>query len=90
MGALNWLFGKRFNTKLKTASETYLQNRIYQALYGFGLKYTQYDDQGKTYIEKGYNSNSDVYAVVSQKATEVQRIPYTVKSVKDTHQKETI
>lgn len=93
MGAVNWLLGKRFNNKLMTqadvnAQNTSLVNKIAQAFYGFGMKFTKYDDNNNTYIEKGYNMNADVYAVVSQKATEVQRVPYTVKNVKDEHQKD--
>lgn len=84
---MNW-FKRQFQKRLHSAAEQYIQNKIYQALYGFGLKFTKYDDKGKTYIEKGYNSNADVYAVISQKATEVQRIPYMVKNVKDHHQKD--
>lgn len=87
MGALNWLLGKRVNDRLTRAGDQAVRNRIYEVLYGLGLKFTQYDNKGSTYIDKGYNSNSDVYAVVSQKATEVQRVPCMIKSVKDEYQK---
>jgi phage portal protein BeeE len=63
-------------------------NKVNQVLLGLGFSFTQYDQNGKTYVDKGYNLNSDVYAIVSQKATEVTRIPYFIKSIKDTQQKE--
>ena len=63
-------------------------NKVNQALLGMGFAFTQYDTSNKTYVEKGYNSNSDVFAVVSQKATEVTRIPYFIKNVKDLQQKD--
>ena len=82
------IFSRLFKKQFHVANEQTLRNKINQALFGFGIKFTQYDDEGKTYITKGYNANSDVYAVVSQKATEVTRIPYYVKSVKDEGHKE--
>jgi len=41
-------------------------NEAFFAYVGGGL--TKYDFKGQTYIDKGYNENSDVYAVVSQKS----------------------
>ena len=70
-----------------TQSSTFL-NKINEALLGLGFGYVIYDANNKTYIDKGYNSNSDVYAVISQKSTEVQRIPYFIKNVKDLQKKE--
>lgn len=84
MSILSRLFKKQINS----AVIDQLKNKINSALLGMGFKFTAYDQNNKTYLEKGYNYNSDVYAVVSQKATEVTRIPYSVKSVKDDHQKE--
>ena len=84
MSILSRLFSKQINF----AVTQQLKNKISQALLSMGFKYTAYDQNNKTYIDKGYNANSDVYAVVSQKATEVTRIPYYIKSVKDEHQKD--
>ena len=84
MNIIQRLFNKQINSLIQNT----LGNKIQQAFYGMGFKYTQYDQNNKTYVEKGYNSNSDVYAVVSQKATEVTRIPYYIKSVKDLQQKQ--
>ena len=60
-----------------------LKNKLYQAFLSLGVKFTEYDKNGTTYIEKGYNLNSDVYSVISQKSSEVTRIPFFVKKVKD-------
>jgi len=65
-----------------------LYNKVYNALFSWGNKYTQYDNKSKTYIESGYNINPDVFAVVTQKANEVTRIPYYIKRVKNEQQKE--
>ena len=44
---------------------------------------TKYDANSKTYIESGYNINSDVYSVVNQIARKCSDIPYSIKTVKD-------
>lgn len=72
---------------IQTTDNT-LVNKINEALLGLGFTFTEYDKNNKTYITKGYNSNSDVFAVVSQKATEVTRIPFFIKSIKDVQKKE--
>ena len=64
------------------------KNKAYQALYSWGIKFTQYDSNLKNYVENGYNVNSDVYAVVSQQASEINRIPYFIKPIKDELEKE--
>lgn len=86
------VFGYKFmrvnkNTQTHTFDNTLL-NKINQALLGLGVGFVPYDNSMKTYVESGYNANPDVFAVVSQKSTEVTRIPYFIKSVKDTQQKE--
>lgn len=85
---LQGIFSKRINNIARNLAQNMAKNKIYESIYGKGLVYTQYDQNNKTYVNKGYNSNSDVYAVVSQKATEVTRIPYYIKSVKDLQSKE--
>lgn len=60
-----------------------VKNKIYQALLSLGFKFTQYDNNGSTYIDKGYNTNADVYAVINQKTNEVKRIPFFIKKVKE-------
>lgn len=84
------LFGYKL-TKVdspRTATNNELLNKINQALYGLGFKFVPYDKNLSTYLDKGYNSNADVYAVINQKATEVTRIPYMIKSIKDESSKE--
>ena len=83
-----WPFNKLTSKQLNSSATATITNKIYQAFYELGFKFTKYDDNNKTYVESGYNANSDVYAVVSQKATEVTRIPYYIKSVKDLQSKE--
>lgn len=48
-----------------------------------GAGYTNYDHDGRTYIEKGYNMNPDVYACINQMATKTVSVPYTVKKIND-------
>ena len=88
MGIFDKIFTKQINRRAQNIVQSLSKNSIYEAIFGKGFKYTQYDNNGETYVDKGYNSNSDVYAVVSQKATEVTRIPYYIKSVKDLQGKE--
>ena len=40
-----------------------------------GGNYTYYDANNKTYMEKGYNMNPDVYACISQMATKTVSVP---------------
>lgn len=80
------LFGLKFRKFTRnniTKTDNAIANKINQVLLGLGLKYIAYDKNNGTYLEKGYNSNGDVYSVVNQKSTEVTRIPYFIKSVKD-------
>lgn len=48
-----------------------------------GAGYTTYDIDNKTYIEKGYNSNPDVYACITQMTTKTISVPYEIKVVND-------
>ena len=51
-----------------------------------GGNYTSYDANNKTYMEKGYNMNPDVYACISQMATKTVSVPYFVKKIDDKEQ----
>lgn len=82
------IFTRLFKKQIDFAVIQQLKNKISEALFGMGFKFTQYDQNYATYVKKGYNRNSDVFAVVSQKATEVTRIPFYIKSIKDEQQKE--
>jgi len=64
-------------------SKVTLKNKFNEAfLYGFG-GYTQYDDKAPTYLEKGYNYNPIVYAIINQQSIKTASIPYYVKKVDD-------
>jgi hypothetical protein len=85
------LFGYKLH---RVGKEVNVDNRanvdntiINQLLYSLGVKFTKYDTNRTTYIEQGYNANADVFAVVNQKATEANRIPYCIKVIKDETQK---
>lgn len=59
-------------------------NIFYQAFLGaLGSGYTQYDNQSKTYVEKGYNINPLVYSVINQMATKTTSVPIYVKQIED-------
>ena len=73
----NWLTGK-------PKENDGFQNSFNKALYEFmGGKEAQYDYKQKTYIEKGYGLNPDVYAVISQQSDKLNSIPYYVKEIDD-------
>jgi HK97 family phage portal protein len=88
MAIFGYKLTKVSNSNLPNTTDNTLINKINQALLGMGIGFVKYDDNNKTYVNAGYNSNSDVYAVVSQKATEITRIPYYIKSIKDMEDKE--
>jgi HK97 family phage portal protein len=48
-----------------------------------GAGYTSYDVDNKTYLNKGYNTNPDVFACITQMATKTVSVPYEVKIVND-------
>jgi HK97 family phage portal protein len=48
-----------------------------------GTGYTAYDHKNKTYIDKGYNLNPDVFAIVSSIARKFSSVPGILKEVKD-------
>lgn len=48
-----------------------------------GAGYTSYDVDNRTYINKGYNTNPDVFACINQMATKTVSVPYEVKIVND-------
>lgn len=65
-----------------------LTNVFNEAFFSFiGAGWTRYDSAGKTFIEKGYNENPDVYAIVSQIARKFSSVPGVIKEVKDSKSK---
>lgn len=56
-------------------------NKAFYSLVGNG--YTQYDYDSKVYLEKGYNINPDVYAIINKQTVKMVSVPYAVKKIKD-------
>jgi hypothetical protein len=52
-------------------------------LFGSNGHFTRYDPLAPTYIEKGYNINPIVFAVVDQMARKTAAIPMYIREVKD-------
>lgn len=71
----------------KNTDKNTLRNKIYEAFYSLGFKFTEYDHNNTEYLHKGYNLNADVFSVINQKANEVTRTPYFIKKVTDESQK---
>lgn len=65
--------------------KTPLTGNLYnQTAYKYiGGQAAQYDYNAGTYLEKGFGSNPDVYAIITQQSNKVKSIPYYVKKVKD-------
>ena len=77
-----------FKIGLGIAKIVGIENKFHEAFFKYlGGQYTQYDTNGKTYIEEGYNKNPDVYSIIRQKATKHSSIPYGTKIVKDQNAK---
>lgn len=74
-----------FQTQIaKFAMSVLGKNSFNQAFFQFwGGGYTQYDVNNRSYIEKGYNHNPDVFSCVNQMATKTASVPYCVKDIKD-------
>lgn len=56
-------------------------NSAFYSWYGGG--YAKYDEKNKTYLEKGYNSNPDVFACINKATVKTVSVPYYIKKVKD-------
>lgn len=60
------------------------QNAFNKAFYEFlGNGYTNYDYNNKTYLEKGYNINPDVYACINKASIKTASVPYSIKEIED-------
>lgn len=55
-----------------------------------GGSFTFYDPNNETYIEKGYNKNPIVNAIVNQMATKTGSVPYYIREVKDKKAKKSL
>ena len=65
-----------------------IYNRYNAAMYDtVGAGYTTYDPAMPTYIDQGFSSNPDVYAMIKQMADKTSSVPYMVKDVEDENAK---
>lgn len=64
------------------SGEQAIRNAFNQAFF-LGGGFTEYDTEGKSYIEKGYNINSIVYSIINQQATKSASIPFSIKRIED-------
>lgn len=64
----------------KALNRNVFNDAFFQAV---GLGWTRYDTKGQTYVDKGYNDNPDVFAIVSQIARKFSSVPGVLKEVKD-------
>lgn len=46
-----------------------------------GLGNVQYDVKNETYLEKGYNSNPDVYSIINKQSVKTVSVPYQIKEI---------
>lgn len=67
----------------KKTQET-LRNTFNEAfLWAVGGGYTNYDTDGKTYVNQGYNVNPFVYGMINQQATKTASVPYFIRKIDD-------
>ncbi len=65
-------------------SERKWLNMYNKSLFQFiGGQTARYDHNDKTYLEKGYGENPDVFAVINQMCDKTKAVPYAVKRIKD-------
>ena len=62
-------------------SEVNAFNRAFYQLLGGAS--TKYDQNNKTYLEKGYNINPDVYSIINKQSLKTVSVPYSIKKVSD-------
>lgn len=74
----------RYVTDILRPEKRISENVFDKALFQFiGTGWTKYDQKGQTYVDKGYNINPDVYAIISQIARKFSSVPGVIKEVKD-------
>ena len=56
-------------------------NKAFYELIGIG--YVKYDTNNVTYLEKGYNYNPDVFAIINKQVLKTISIPYAIKEIED-------
>lgn len=69
-----------FNKVSGTKTDNYFNRAFYQLL---GGAFTSYDANSKTYLQKGYNINPDVYACINKASVKTVSVPYYIKKIED-------
>jgi len=60
------------------------RNAFNQAFFQFmGNGYAKYDQSNKTYLEKGYNENPTVFAIINKQTVKTVSVPYTIKEIEN-------
>ena len=59
----------------------------YSFMSQYGGEYTTYDQDNKTYLEKGYNFNSIVYSIINKQSIKTSSIPFYIKKIQDENAK---
>jgi len=62
----------------KTDIKNVFNNAFFQWL---GGGFTNYDPHNKTYLEKGYNTNPDVYSIINKQTVKTVSVPYCIKEI---------
>jgi phage portal protein BeeE len=61
-----------------------LKNSFNEAFFQWmGWGYAKYDPNNKSYLDYGYNTNPDVYAIINKQTLKTISVPYCVKKIKD-------
>jgi HK97 family phage portal protein len=71
---------KNFFNRNKQSEVNAFNRAFYQLLGGAS---TKYDQNNKTYLEKGYNINPDVYSIINKQSLKTVSVPYSIKKVSD-------
>ena len=71
---------QRFSNSFKTQTQNLFNKAFYSVIGNFS---SSYDSNGKTYIEKGYQTNSFVYSIIQAQSKKTASIPYFIKKVED-------
>jgi HK97 family phage portal protein len=74
-----------FQTLLgRITSKLNINNMFNQSFFQWiGSGFTTYDVNNKTYLEKGYNTNPDVYAIINKQTVKTVSVPYYIKQIED-------
>lgn len=84
--AENWFtrFFNGSNNTQKNKSDKKIINKFNEAFMKFwGVGSATYDNNNKTYLEKGYRINPIVFSVVNQMCDKSKSVPFYVKKIKD-------